>query len=55
MPRIARPSLMWSRVVASLAVRPGLRNVFAPTISPRRIREVSTAQAPSVIQPSKIG
>ena len=36
MPRIARPSLMWSRVVASLAVRPGLRNVLAPTSRPRR-------------------
>ena len=36
MPRTARPSLMWSRVVASLAVRPGLRNVFAPTIRPSR-------------------
>ena len=34
MPRMARPSLMWSSVVASFAVRPGLRKVFAPTIRP---------------------
>ena len=55
MPRIARPSLMWSRVVASFAVRPGLRNVLAPTISPSRTREVSAAHAARVTQPSKIG
>ena len=55
MPRIARPSLMWSRVVTSLAVRPGLRKVFAPTISPSRIRLVRAAQAASVVQPSKMG
>ena len=48
MPRTARPSLMWSRVVASLAVRPGLRNVFAPTISPSRTVDVSAAQAARV-------
>ena len=36
MPRIARPPLRWSSVTASFAVRPGLRNVFAPTIRPER-------------------
>jgi len=50
-----RPSLMWSRVVASFAVSPGLANVFAPTMSPRRIRVVAPAQPASDIQPSKIG
>ena len=33
-PRMARPSLRWSSVVASLAVRPGLRKVLAPTRRP---------------------
>ena len=55
MPRIARPLLMWSSVVAILAARVGSRNVFAPTISPIRIRSVAWAQAASVSQPSKIG
>ena len=36
MPRIARPPLRWSRVVASFAVRPGLRNVLAATRRPIR-------------------
>jgi hypothetical protein len=55
MPRIARPPEMWSRVVASLAVSVGSRNVFAPTMSPTRIRSVAWAQAVIVSQPSKIG
>ena len=55
MPRIARPPLMWSSVVAILAVSAGLRNVFAPTIRPIRIRCVACAQAVSVSQPSKMG
>ena len=54
-PRIARPLLMWSSVVAILATTAGLRNVFAPTISPIRIRSVAWAQAVIVSQPSKIG
>ena len=52
MPRIARPLLMWSSVVAILAVSVGARNVFAPTMSPIRIRFVAWAQAASVSQPS---
>ena len=55
MPRIARPPLMWSRVVAVFATRPGLRNVFAPTSRPSRVRSVAIAQAARVVQPSKIG
>ena len=55
MPRIARPPEMWSSVVAIFAVRAGSRNVFAPTISPIRIRSVACAQAASVSQPSNIG
>ena len=55
MPRMARPLLMWSRVVAILAVSAGSRNVLAPTISPMRIRSVACAQAASVNQPSMIG
>ena len=46
---------MWSRVVAILATSAGLRNVFAPTISPIRTRSVAWAQAARVSQPSKIG
>jgi hypothetical protein len=34
---------------------PGSRNVFAPTISPRRIRLVVAAVAASSDQPSKMG
>src|SRR5688500_1774266 len=55
MPRTARPPDTWSRVVASLAVSPGFRNVFAPTISPSRTRVVSGPRAASVVQPSRIG
>ncbi len=55
MPRIARPPLMWSRVVAILAVTAGSRNVLAPTISPIRIRSVAWAHAASVSQASNIG
>ena len=55
MPRIARPPLMWSSVVAVLATRPGLRNVLAPTSRPSRVRSVAIAQAASEVQPSKIG
>ena len=55
MPRTARPSLMWSRVAASLAVWPGLRIVLAPTINPSRTVDVSAAQAARVSQPSWIG
>ena len=40
-PRIARPPLMWSTVVASFAVSPGLRNVFAATRRPSRARVVT--------------
>ena len=54
-PRTARPPLMWSSVVAILAARAGLRNVFAPTIRPRRTFDVTPAQAVSVSQPSRIG
>ena len=42
----------WSMVVASLAVRPGLRKVLAPTSSPSRTRVVRVASAASVAQPS---
>ena len=41
MPRIARPLLRWSSVVAIFATSAGLRNVFAPTISPIRILSVA--------------
>ena len=44
MPRIARPSLMWSSVVTIFAVSAGLRNVLAPTISPSVARDVTPAQ-----------
>ena len=52
---MARPPLMWSRVAAVLATTPGLRNVLAPTSSPRRVCSVAIAQAASEDQPSKIG
>ena len=55
MPRIARPPLTWSRVVAIFATRAGLRNVLAPTMSPIRTFSVACAQAARVSQPSKIG
>ena len=54
-PRIARPSLIWSSVVASLAISPGLRNVLAPTSRPSRTCSVALAQAARLIHPSKIG
>ena len=41
--------------VAILAMSAGLRNVFAPTISPIRTRSVVAAQAVIASQPSKIG
>ena len=53
MPRIARPPLMWSSVVAVLATMLGLRNVFAPTRSPSRVFSVSRAHAARSDQPSK--
>jgi hypothetical protein len=46
---------MWSSVVANFAVSAGSRNVFAPTMSPTRIRLVAWAHAASVSQPSRIG
>ena len=49
MPRIARPSLTWSMVVTVCATSPGLRNVFAPTSSPSRTRDVTFAHAASVV------
>ena len=52
MPRIARPPLMWSSVVAIFAVSVGARNPFAPTISPTVTRLVACAQAVIVSQPS---
>ena len=55
MPRMARPLLMWSSVVAILATNAGLRNVLAPTIRPSLAREVASAQAARVSQPSNIG
>ncbi len=55
MPRIARPFEIWSRVVAIFATSAGLRNVFAPTISPSRAREVASAHAASVSHASNIG
>ena len=55
MPRMARPSLMWSSVAAVLATSPGLRNVLAPTSRPTRVRSVAIANAASDVQPSKIG
>jgi hypothetical protein len=55
MPRIARPSLMWSSVAASFAVRPGLRNVLAPTIRPSVACFVTLAHAARVVQPSRFG
>ena len=54
-PRTARPPETWSSVAASFAVWPGLRKVFAPTISPTRTREVRAATAPIASQPSRIG
>src|SRR5258705_499281 len=54
-PSTARPFETWSSVVASFAVRPGFRNVFAPTINPSRTREVIPARPASTVQPSKIG
>ena len=48
-PAMARPSLMWSSVVSILATRAGFRNVLAPTSSPRRARDVTFAQAASVV------
>ena len=44
MPRIARPLLMWSSVVASFTVSAGFRKVLAPTISPSVARDVTAAQ-----------
>ena len=55
MPRIARPLLRWSSVVAIFATRAGLRNVFAPTISPIRTRSVAWAHAAVTSQASNIG
>ena len=55
MPRIARPFETWSSVAASFVVTPGLRNVFAPTMSPTRTRSVTAATPASSSQPSKIG
>src|SRR6188768_3941192 len=55
MPRMARPPLKWSSVTASFAVSPGLRNVFAPTISPSVARLVTCDQPASTDQPSRIG
>ena len=49
MPMIARPPLMWSIVVRHFTARAGLRNVFAPTNSPRRIRSVAWATAASAV------
>jgi hypothetical protein len=46
---------MWSRVVASFAVRAGSRKVFAPTISPIRTFVVAMAHAVMTDQPSRIG
>ena len=54
-PRIARPPLIWSSVVAIFATRAGLRIVFAPTMSPIRTRSVVAAQAAIVSHPSKMG
>ncbi len=44
MPQIIRPPLMMSSWVTILAVRAGLRNGFAPTMRPIRIRLVAAAQ-----------
>ncbi len=55
MPRTDRPPLTWSRLVASLAVSPGLRNVLAATSSPSRTRVVRTAVAARDVQPSSFG
>ena len=44
MPRIARPLLMWSSVVASFTVNAGFRKVLAPTISPSVALDVTAAQ-----------
>jgi hypothetical protein len=51
-PRIARPLLMWSSVVAILATRLGSRYGLAPTIRPMRTRSVLAARAVMVSQPS---
>ena len=48
-PRIARPLLMWSSAVICFATTAGLRNVFAPTISPSVARSVASAQAAIVM------
>jgi hypothetical protein len=40
---------------AAFAVTPGLRNVLAPTISPRLVRSVMAAHAASSVQPSNMG
>ena len=54
-PSTARPPETWSSVVASLAIRPGLRNVVDDTSRPSRTRSVRTATAASVAQPSSFG
>ena len=51
-PRTARPFETWSSVVASFVVTPGFRNVFAPTMSPTRTRDVIAATPCRSPQPS---
>ncbi len=50
-PSTERPPLIWSTVVASLAVRPGLRNVFAATSRPICARLVVAARRPASPSP----
>ena len=52
---MARPSLMWSSVVAIFATSDGSRNVLAPTMSPIRTRSVAIAHAVIVSHASSIG
>ena len=54
-PSFIRPPLMWSSVVIIFTTSAGLRNVFAPTISPSRTFSVCSAQPASVRYPSNIG
>ena len=54
-PRMARPLLMWSSVVAIFATRAGSRKVLAPTIRPILTCCVAIAHAVIVSHASSIG
>ena len=54
-PRIVRPWLIWSSVVAIFAVRAGLRYGIPSTSCPRRIRSVIAAMAARAVKHSMTG